>query len=90
MKLFHPDNRHRSQAHSRLYAYCELAYTVVDVSAAVLFVIGSALFFSEATTEVATWLFLIGSILFGLRPSIRLYRELRYLKMGDFDDITKT
>ena len=90
MKLFHPDNRHRSQAHARLYAYCELAYTVVDVSAAVLFVIGSALFFSEATTEVATWLFLIGSVLFGLRPSIRLYRELRYLKMGDFDDITKT
>jgi hypothetical protein len=87
MKLFNPDNLVRSDQHKKIYAYCELAYTIVDVSAAVLFVIGSILFFSEATTYVATWLFVIGSVLFGLRPTIKLYREFAYLRMGDYNDI---
>ena len=49
MKLFHPDNRNRSEAHKRIYAIHELAYTINDVGAAALFVIGSILFFKEAT-----------------------------------------
>ncbi|AFO87926.1 YrhK-like protein [Phaeobacter inhibens] len=89
MPLFHPDNRNRSDQHKKIYAYCEIAYTIVDVSAAVLFVVGSVLFFQEATTYVGTWLFLIGSILFGLRPTIKLYREYTYLRMGDYEDITR-
>ncbi|MEM6385874.1 MAG: YrhK family protein [Pseudomonadota bacterium] len=89
MKLFNPDNRMKSDDNKRLYALCEIAYTVVDFSAALLFVVGSFLFFSEATTYVATWLFVIGSVLFGLRPTIKLYREIAYLRLGDYDDITK-
>ena len=87
MKLFNPDNHTRSTEHKKIYAYYELAYTIVDVSAAALFVIGSILFFSEATTYVGTWLFLVGSVLFGLRPTIKLYREFAYLRVGDDDDI---
>ncbi len=87
MKLFHPDARYRSEAHQRLYAYTEFAYTLVDVAAAVMFIGGSILFFDSATVELATWLFLIGSIFFALRPSIRLWREIRYLRMGDYDDV---
>lgn len=68
---------------------CEIAYTVVDFSAAALFVIGSLLFFSESTTYAGTWLFVVGSVLFGLRPTIKLYREIGYLKLSDYDDITK-
>lgn len=90
MKLFDPQNHTRSAAHRKVYAYCELAYTIVDFSAAALFVIGSILFFSAATTYVGTWLFLVGSILFGLRPSIKLYREIAYLRIGDYDDLTGT
>ncbi|MGO1251172.1 YrhK family protein [Psychrobacter sp.] len=89
MKLFNPDNSSKSEAHKRLYAICEVAYTVVDFSAAVLFIIGSILFFKESTTYFATWLFVIGSVLFGVRPTIRLYREIGYLRLNDYDDIVK-
>lgn len=89
MKMFHPDNHTKSDQHKRLYALCELAYTVVDFSAAVLFIVGSALFFDESTTYIATWLFLVGSVLFGMRPAVKLYREIGYLRLGDYDDIAK-
>lgn len=89
MTLFNPDNHTRSAAHKRVYALYELAYTINDVLAAALFVIGSILFFSESTTYAGTWLFLIGSLMFGLRPVIRLLRELKYMRMGDYDDVTK-
>ena len=89
MKLFNPDNRNLSDRHKRIYAYCELAYTLVDFSAAALFVIGSILFFSDSTTYVGTWLFLVGSVLFGLRPTIKLVREISYLRLGDYRDILK-
>ncbi len=88
--LFNPENHTKSERHIKIYAYCELAYTVVDFSAAALFVVGSILFFSEATVIAGTWLFLIGSVFFGLRPSIKLFRELAYLRIGDFGDVAKT
>lgn len=88
MRLFNPDNHTRSAEHKRIYAYCELAYTIVDVSAALLFVIGSILFFSDSTTYVGTWLFLVGSVLFGLRPTIKLYREFAYLRVENFEGVT--
>lgn len=87
MKIFDPANHTRSVTHRRIYAYAELAYTFVDFSAAALFVVGSILFFNEATTYQATWLFFIGSILFGMRPTIKLLREIAYIRVGDFDDV---
>ncbi|MDK3072014.1 YrhK family protein [Sedimentitalea sp. JM2-8] len=88
--FFSPDNRSRSARHLRLYAYFELAYTVTDFCAAALFLAGSLLFFSEATTYAATWLFVIGSVLFGARPSIKLVRELIYMRMGDYEDVAQS
>lgn len=87
MRLFDPKNAHKSLAHRKISAYAALAYTIVDFTAAVLFVAGSLLFFSASTTYTATWLFLIGSIFFGLRPTITLIRELAYLRLGDYQDI---
>ena len=89
MELFNPDNQARSSEHKKIYAYCELAYTIVDFAAAAMFIVGSILFFSEATTYFATWLFLIGSVLFGARPSIKLYREFAYLRVGDYKDMVE-
>lgn len=80
----------RSAEHKKIYAYCELAYTIVDVSAAVLFVIGNILFFGEATTYAGTWLFLVGSVLFGVRPTIKLYREFAYLRIEDYKGVTRS
>lgn len=85
MKIFNPDNHNRSDAHKKVYAYYALAYTLVDFSAAVLFIVGSILFFSSSTTYAATWLFLIGSLFFAMRPTITLLRELAYLRLGEYD-----
>ncbi|MCA9473383.1 MAG: YrhK family protein [Nitrospirales bacterium] len=87
MKLFNPDNASRSEKHKKIYAFYALAYTIVDFSAAVLFIVGSILFFKQSTTYAATWLFLIGSIFFGLRPTTTLLRELAYIRAGDYDDV---
>ena len=48
------------------------AHLVADFAAGILFVIGSALFFKESTTYMATWMFLVGSVFFAIQPSIRL------------------
>ncbi len=87
MKLFNPDNKNYSEAHKRTYAMYELAYTINDVCAAALFVVGSILFFKESTTYAGTWLFLIGSIMFGLRPMIKLMREIKLVRMGKLDQL---
>ncbi|MFY0615252.1 MAG: YrhK family protein [Hyphomicrobiaceae bacterium] len=89
MKLFDPRSKHASARHAELYAAYELAFTIVDVAAALLFVIGSILFFRESTTYVGTWLFLVGSIFFGLKPTIRLLREWHLLKQGQVDELAK-
>ena len=87
MKLFNPDNHTRSDRHKEIYSFGELAYTIVDFSAAALFVIGSILFFNITTTYVGTWLFLVGSVLFGLRPTMKLCWEMAYIRVGDYTDV---
>lgn len=89
MTLFHPDNRTMTPRHAEIWAAFEVAYTIVDFSAAGAFIVGSALFFFPATTYAATWLFLVGSIFFGLKPSIRLARELKYLAMGRVEKVAE-
>ncbi|TDE26352.1 YrhK family protein [Actinomadura sp. 6K520] len=46
-----------------------------DFGAALLFLVGSALFFPESTTFAAKCLFVIGSVMFLMRPTIRLSRR---------------
>ncbi|WP_116082734.1 YrhK family protein [Tropicimonas sp. IMCC34011] len=89
MKLFNPDQRKRSHKHKRVYARYELAYTFVDFGAAVSFVIGSVMFFFESWQTAGTWLFLIGSLLFAAKPTIRVARELHYLRIGDRKDLAE-
>lgn len=87
MTLFDSRNREQSDATHRVYAAYELAHTLVDFGAAVCFVVGSVLFFYERYQSAATWLFLVGSILFAAKPTIRLVRELRLLQMGRFGEL---
>ncbi|SHI83457.1 YrhK family protein [Wenxinia saemankumensis] len=89
MQLFRHENRQRSERTKRYYARSELLYTIVDFGAALSFVVGSILFFWEATTIEATWLFLIGSILFAAKPTIRTVREIKLWRMGDMDDLAE-
>lgn len=47
-----------------------------DILIGVWFIVGSAMFLSPSHTELATWLFLVGSIQFTMRPVIRLSRRV--------------
>lgn len=68
---------------ARISALYEIAHVMVDFLAAILFVIGSALFFFPSTTHAATWMFLIGSIFFATKPTLRLVREIHLLRAQD-------
>lgn len=54
----------------------EIASIINDLMIAVWFVVGSILFFSEATVIAGTWCFLAGSVQLLLRPLIRLTRRV--------------
>ncbi|MBO6719982.1 MAG: YrhK family protein [Rhizobiaceae bacterium] len=89
MSYFNPENRTRSKRNRRLYAAYEIGYTAVDFAAALLFLIGSILFYSQATQTVATTMFVFGSVFFALKPTLRLVREIHYAAIGNLDDLAK-
>ncbi len=89
MKLFDHRNRDLTEESRALYARFEILYTIVDFSAAASFIVGSILFFYADWAIPATWLFLIGSIFFALKPTLRLIREFRLYRMGQLDDLAK-
>ncbi len=90
MALFSPENRDKSPRHRRIWAAYEIAYTAVDFGAAISFVVGSVFFFWESLQTAGTWLFLIGSILFAAKPTIRLLREIKLAAIGDYEDLEKS
>jgi len=59
-----------------------------DVVVGVLFVVGSVLFLRESTTTAGTWLFVIASVQFLLRPCIRLARHVHLRRFGQGRDRT--
>ncbi|SDU01968.1 YrhK family protein [Stappia sp. ES.058] len=81
MKFFSSDLRRASPDHAELVRRYELARTLVDFLAAVFFIVGSVFFFYESLLFSGTWLFLIGSILFAVRPTIRLALELHLTRL---------
>ncbi|WP_136636450.1 YrhK family protein [Pseudooceanicola onchidii] len=86
-RLFRHENRERSHDTRRVYALFELAHTCVDFGAALCFIIGSVMFFYDDLMTAATWLFLIGSVLFAVKPTLRLIREIKLISMGDAEDV---
>ena len=89
MKLFQEDNQTRNADTRRIYALFELAYTTVDFLAAICFPIGSILFFWPAYETPAVWFFVVGSVCFCLKPTIRLSREIKLARMGDTEDLAE-
>lgn len=82
MPLFSHENRQRSADTRRVYAYFEIAHTLVDFTAAICFLIGSILFFWPEYETPAVWLFVVGSACFALKPTLRLIREVKLAAMG--------
>ncbi len=89
MNLFRHENRDQSEATKRVYARYEVLHTIVDFLAAFAFLIGSILFFSDDTQYVATWLFVIGSVFFAMKPTLRLMREIRLYRMGKLEQLAQ-
>lgn len=85
MTFFDPSKRHKSPEHARIYATIEVIYTVVDFTAAGLFIVGSILFFVPSAKTPALWCFLVGSICFALKPTLRMIRQLRYVQQDKID-----
>lgn len=55
---------------------------VNDILIGVIFVVGSFLFFSDSTAYTATWLFVVGSVLMLIRPSIRITRRVHLQRIS--------
>ncbi len=89
MYFHNPDLRGQSERHKRIYALYELAYTLIDASAALLFIVGSIMFFSSAWVYTGTWCFLVGSAFFATKPTLRVVREFHLLRLGDYEDLAE-
>ncbi|WP_163848575.1 YrhK family protein [Pseudooceanicola aestuarii] len=89
MKFFRHENRENSHRSRRIYALFEIAYTMVDFAAAATFIVGSVLFFFQDLQTAGTWFFLVGSILFAVKPTLRMARELKLASMGDTEDLAE-
>jgi hypothetical protein len=89
MPLFQPENATATPRRRRLYAIYELVYTAIDLSAALLFIVGSVMFFSDAWQTAGTWCFLVGSIFFAFKPTLRVVREIHFYRIGDLEDLAK-
>lgn len=87
-KVFEP-HRQWSPRQRRAYAAFEVAYTSVDFAAAFSFVVGAILYFYENLHTEGTWMFLAGSILFALKPTIRLAREIVHVSLGRTGEVAK-
>ncbi len=83
MKLFRSRRFDASHRHRQIYSAYEIAYSAVDLLAAMLFIVGSFLFLDDETVTSGIWLFIIGSIFFAARPAVRLARELHPAGLGD-------
>lgn len=73
--MFDPRSATAGPRHREIYGRYQKVYTLVEFAAAVAFVVGSVLFFSPSQQTPATWFFLVGSILFAARPTVRVLRE---------------
>jgi len=80
MKLLDPLLNDLTPRHLEIYRRYQVVRTAVDFGAASCFVLGSVFFFFHSTTKAADWLFLIGSILFAVKPTIDIVRSVHLKK----------
>jgi hypothetical protein len=81
MRLLDPALKDLSPKHLEVYWRYQVVRTAVDFGAAMCFVIGSAFFFFASMTRAADWLFLFGSILFAVKPTIDMIRSVHLRRL---------
>lgn len=80
-RLFNRDNRSLTPAHEKTTTRYEIARTGIEFAAAVAFIVGSVFFFYDSLQYAGTWLFVIGSLLFAVRPAVRLAMEIQLVTL---------
>ncbi|MDX6151601.1 YrhK family protein [Marinococcus sp. PL1-022] len=65
----------------RITKVYQLIYHINDLMLALVFLVGSFLFFSETTTFYGTWLFVLGSLQMFIRPVIALAHQVHVNKV---------
>ena len=81
MRLLDPALKDLSPRHLELWWRYQVVRTAVDFGAAMCFVLGSAFFFFSSLTTDADWLFLSGSILFAVKPTIDMIGSLHLRRL---------
>ncbi len=81
MRLLDPALNDLSPRHLEIYWRYQAVRTAVDFGAALCFVLGSAFFLFASLTRAADWLFLAGSILFAVKPTIDMIRSLHLRRL---------
>jgi hypothetical protein len=89
MPLFAHENRERNADTRRVYAAYEIAHTTVDFLAAISFLLGSVLFLFPSYETPAIWFFIVGSVFFCMKPTLRLAREIQLWRMGRIDTLAR-
>ncbi len=83
VKLLDPVLNDLSPRHLEVFWRYQVVRTAVDFGAAACFVLGSVFFFYPAMTTAADWLFLTGSILFAVKPTIDMIRSVHLRRLPE-------
>jgi hypothetical protein len=75
MRILDPVLNDLTSRHLEIFWRYQVVRTGVDFCAAACFVAGSACFFYTSLSVTADWLFLIGSLLFAVKPTIDVVRS---------------
>jgi hypothetical protein len=81
VRLLEPALKELSPRHLEIWWRYQIVRTAVDFGAAMCFITGSAFFFFASMTTAADWLFLFGSILFAVKPTIDMIRSLHLRRL---------
>lgn len=79
--MFKPELFAATPRHTRVYGLYERVYTTVELTAALLFLIGSILFFYPDLKNTGTWMFVAGSACFAISPTVRFLREFHLARL---------
>lgn len=79
--MFKPTLFDATPKHAEIYGLYERVYTTVDLIAALLFLIGSILFFYNSLQNTGTWMFVFGSLCFAAKPAVRFAREFHLAQL---------
>lgn len=80
-RVLDPALQDLSPAHLELFWRYQVVRTGVDFGAAACFVFGSICFFFESLQTAALVLFLVGSVLFAVKPTIDVVRSVHLRRL---------